>query len=114
MKRTLCLFAAFFATQCALAGGIDCPKGTTRNGETTPEASEAWCEDTNHRMHGPYRAWWPNGNLGTEGQYEHGVATGKWRGWYESGELQGEEWFEGGRKTKSVYFDKRGHEIQEP
>jgi len=114
MKRALCLLVILSASQYAIANGIGCPKGTTPSGETTPEVSEAWCEDSNHEMHGPYRAWWPNGKPGTEGQYEHGTATGKWRGWYESGELQGEEWFENGRKTKGVYYDKRGHEIPKP
>lgn len=52
--------------------GIGCPAGTKPNGETTPDVSEAWCEivrDGKVEYHGPYRAWWPNGKLGNEGQY---------------------------------------------
>ena len=101
---------------CA-ASAILCPSGTTPNGETTPDVREAWCELKWHDktvQHGPYRAWWPNGKLGTSGQYDHGKAEGKWTGWYESGELQGEEWFESGRKVKSRYFDKEGREVNEP
>lgn len=114
MKRVLCSVVMILVSQIAIAKGIECPKGTTPNGETTPEVSEAWCEDLNHKMHGPYRAWWPNGKLGTEGEYDHGKATGKWRGWYESGQLQGEEWFENGKKTKGNYYDKQGNERTEP
>ena len=114
MKRALCFVTIFLASQWSIAKGIDCPKGTTPNGETTPDVSEAWCEDSNHKMHGPYRVWWPNGKLGNEGQYEHGDASGKWRAWYETGELQGEEWFENGKKAKGHYYDKQGHEIPEP
>ena len=114
MKRSLCLLAIFFASQSTVAEGIGCPKGTTPNGETSPEVSEAWCEDSSHKMHGPYRAWWPTKKLGNEGQYNHGAAIGKWRAWYESGELQGVEWFENGKKTKGLYYDKQGREIPKP
>ncbi len=65
-------------------------------------------------MHGPYRAWWPNGKLGTEGQYLNGKPDGLWRGWYESGELQGEELFKNGIKVKSRYYDKQGKEKSKP
>jgi antitoxin component YwqK of YwqJK toxin-antitoxin module len=65
-------------------------------------------------MHGPYRSWWPNGKLGTSGQYVYGKAEGKWRGWYRTGELQGEEWFENGKSVKVIYYDKKGHIVSEP
>ncbi|MDH4099873.1 MAG: hypothetical protein OEV28_04800 [Nitrospirota bacterium] len=118
--RQLCLFlvALFaFGSICFGAEKIDCPKGTTPKAETTPEVSEAWCElheNGKAVMHGPFRAWWPNGKLGTEGQYDHGKAVGVWRGWYETGELQGEEWFENGKKVRSRYLDKQGRETREP
>lgn len=114
MKRALVLLIIFFVSQYVLAEGISCPKGTSPNGERTPDVSEAWCEDENHKMHGPYRAWWPNGKLGNEGQYKHGAEIGKWRAWYESGKLQGEEWFENGDKKKGRYYDKQGHKIPGP
>ena len=107
--RMLLICALSLAAPALEAKGIGCPTGTTPRGEATPEISEAWCEDANAKMHGPYKSWWPNGKLGNEGQYERGKATGKWRGWYESGELQGEEWFEDGVKMKAVYYDRQGH-----
>ena len=99
------------------AKNIECPKGTTLKGETTPEVSEAWCEvlvNGKTVMHGPYRAWWPNGKLGTEGQYRYGKAVGHWRGWYDDGKPQGEEWFEDGRKVRGNYWNKQGKQIRKP
>jgi hypothetical protein len=57
---------------------INCPPGTIPNGETTPEVSESWCELESDRniLHGPYRAWHPNGNLGTSEMYNHGKLAG--------------------------------------
>lgn len=93
---------------------VKCPKGTIIKGETTPEVREAWCE-MNWKgktvLHGPYRAWYPNGVLGTSGQYDKGKSVGKWYGWYDTGEKQGEEIFINGKKTTSKYWDKKGRSI---
>ncbi len=100
-----------------LANNIECPKGTTLKRETTPEVSEAWCEilvDGKTVMHGPYRVWWPNGKLGTKGQYHYGKMVGHWRGWYDNGKPQGDEWFDDGRKVKGRYWSKHGKEIPKP
>jgi antitoxin component YwqK of YwqJK toxin-antitoxin module len=98
------------------ANDIQCPPGSLSNGESTPELVEAWCEVMENGKvveHGPYRAWWPNGNLGTEGQFNLGKAVGRWRGWYSSGILQGEEWFDKRVKVKSRYFNETGNEIMQ-
>ena len=115
--RSVALVLGLGVVGAALAGDITCPKGTKPNGEDTPDVKEAWCEITWHGQtvqHGPYRAWWPNGKLGTSGQYVYGKAEGKWIGWYPSGQVQGEEWFESGKKVKGRYFDKLGHETNVP
>ena len=112
----LCALAVTAST-VSLGAGIACPKGTSPNGEQTPDVNEAWCEVQWHGatvMHGPYRSWWSNGKLGTYGQYVYGKAEGKWRGWYKTGELQGEEWFENGKSVKVIYYDKKGHVVSEP
>ncbi len=120
IRRSIFAFSLVLGVVCANAaarGGIGCPKGTTPNGEETPEVSEAWCElqwNGQTVQHGPYRAWWPNGKLGTTGQYDHGKAVGKWTGWYSSGELQGEEWFQNGKKVKARYLDRKGREVDHP
>jgi hypothetical protein len=82
--RRLVLVGFLAMTQgAALAADLNCPKGTTPNGERTPEVSEAWCETTRGGrvvLHGPYRAWWPNGQLGTDGQYRYDKPVGTWKG----------------------------------
>jgi antitoxin component YwqK of YwqJK toxin-antitoxin module len=113
------LISSFIAGGSAMArsGDVTCPKGTVPNGEITPEVKEAWCEIMWHGktvQHGPYRSWWPNGKLGTTGQYVYGKAEGKWQGWYSTGQLQGEEWFENGRKVKAIYYDRKGNVAHEP
>lgn len=100
-----------------LAGGIGCPAGATPRGETTPDVSEAWCEvikDGKPEMHGPYRAWWPNGRLGNEGEYSYGQKVGHWRAWHENGKLQADEWYENGRMIKGLYWEKNGKKVQKP
>jgi hypothetical protein len=101
----------------ALTAGIVCPNGTTPRVETTPDSRKAWCElQWNGKTvnHGPYRSWWSNGRLGTEGTYVSGRQDGKWRGWYPSGQLQGEEWYDNGRMVRSRYYDKKGRVVGRP
>jgi len=96
---------------------ITCPKGTVQNGEDTQDVKEVWCEILWHGNtveHGPYRAWWPNGKLGTTGQYVFGKAEGKWQRWYSTGQLQEEEWFDNGRKVKGIYYDEKGRITHRP
>ena len=117
--RYLLVFAILLLTGPGLAGAEDlkCPKGTTVNGERTPEVSEAWCETLRggHAVfHGPYRARWPNGQLGTEGEYRDNKAVGTWKGWYPDGKPQGEEFFEDGRLVRGRYWDRSGTPIPKP
>ena len=112
-------FTALVAAGSAMARGgeITCPKGTVPNGEDTQDVKEAWCEVLWHGKkveHGPYRAWWPDGKLGTTGQYVYGKAEGKWRRWSSTGQLQEEEWFENGRKVKDIYYDDKGRVTHPP
>ena len=117
-RRTIlacCCLAFVFRVHAA--DDIVCPDGTRPNGETTPEVREAWCE-LNHEgtvvQHGPYRAWWPNGVLGTSGQFLLGKAVGEWKGWFPSGKPQGEEWFEDGRLVRARYWNEDGESVAEP
>ena len=115
--RLIFLACAFAVGGCASSNeNIECPVGTTSAGETTPEVREAWCElERNGTVvqHGPYRAWWPNGKLGSSGQYSYGQPVGKWTGWFPSGTIQGEEWFEDGTLVKSRYYTEQGEEVSE-
>jgi hypothetical protein len=97
------------------AAEMKCPKGTTPKAEETPEVREAWCEkDLKGRtvMHGPYRAWWPNGRLGTVGQHSVGQPVGRWEGWYPDGKKQGTEWYEKGKLVRRNYLDGNGKSVE--
>jgi hypothetical protein len=112
----LFLWGAFTA-DLTLASGIGCPKGASPNAQSTPELKEAWCERVQRGVevqHGPYRAWWPNGNRANAGQYLNGQATGKWTAWFPSGRLQAEEWFENDVLVRAHYFDEQGRRVQAP
>ncbi len=87
-------------------------------GETTPEVREAWCEtkdkDDKTVLHGPYRAWYPDGVLGTKGQYIFGKAQGLWEAWYENGEKEAEGYYVDGLKIGEWhYWDKQGNRVSE-
>ena len=103
----------------AVADGqrLTCPAGTTPKGERTPEVSEAWCEALHEGkvvLHGPYRAWWPNGQLRTDGRYHYGRPVGVWKGWYVDGKRQGEESFEDGRRIGGRYWNENGKQVANP
>ena len=106
------------STQVAsVTDGIGCPDGTQANGETVPEVREAWCElhtSGGVVQHGPYRAWYPNGTLATNGQFDKGKNVGRWHGWYASGAKQGEIVYENGEVVSEVYWTEDGVETDSP
>lgn len=118
MQRVLFAFILTTGMHASAApAGVGCPAGTVPNGEKTPDVAEAWCEKTLDRrnvMHGPYRAWYPNGRLGTSGQYANGEPIGKWSNWYPSGRLQAFEWFEEGKAVRVQYWDEMGKPASAP
>jgi len=96
-----------------LAGESHCPPETIENERVTPDISVVWCEviiEDKVVLHGPYRAWWPNGQLGNDGYYEMGVPVGTWTGWYHSGVIQGINVYENGKLVKEERYpeDKGG------
>ena len=101
----------------AYGESLKCPIGATVKGERTPEGSEAWYEavyEGKAVLHGPYRAWWPNGQLGTDGQYQYGKPVGVWKGWYADGKRQGEEGFADGRRVRGRYWNENGKPVANP
>lgn len=93
--------------------GMVCPEGTRPAAETVPEVREAWCElftDGGVKQHGPYQARYPNGVLGTKGQYYEGQPVGRWFGWYASGAKQGEISYEDGVIASEIYWTEDGLE----
>lgn len=72
--------------------------------------------------HGPYRKWYPHGQLAESRMFENGVKTGTHRGWWEDGTpmfeyhfLRGEhegaarEWYTNGRPYRFFHY-KNGYE----
>lgn len=99
------------------ADGIDCPEGTIPNGESVPEIREAWCElhtDEGVVQHGPYQSWYPNGTLGTKGQFNKGKPDGHWYGWHTSGAKQGEIIYDDGEIVSEAYWTEDGLETDLP
>jgi antitoxin component YwqK of YwqJK toxin-antitoxin module len=50
-------------------------------------------------QHGVWTEWYSSGNKKSEGQYDRGVAVGKFAWWYENGQQQAEGEFEAGQKN---------------
>jgi len=108
-------FAVVFGS--AAADEVVCPEGAELKGETTPEVRENWCELIHNGSavhHGPYRAWYPNGVLGTSGQLTLGKPVGEWKAWFPSGKLLSDEWYEDGRLVRARYWNEEGQEVAEP
>jgi len=55
--------------------------------------------DVPDQQHGIWTEWYPGGNKKTEGEYDHGVAIGKFTWWYENGQKQAEGDYENGQKS---------------
>ena len=57
--------------------------------------------------HGLFCTYHPNGNLASEGSYEHGNEHGLWKDFYDDGSLAAEGQFENGKEVGEWrYFDK--------
>jgi antitoxin component YwqK of YwqJK toxin-antitoxin module len=74
-----------------------------------PEATYDWWESKiatsaaapagPDQQHGVWTEWYPSGNKKTEGQYDRGVAVGKFTWWYENGQEKAEGEFDAGQKN---------------
>lgn len=65
-----------------------CPSGTEQLGAEPPEGDMSWCVDNDGNKHGPYKTWYENGKIESEGEYSKGVRIGTWRYWSPSGKLE--------------------------
>lgn len=104
----LVLLAVSTAT---LANEIECPAGTAVNTEQSAGGESAWCELETDRsvLHGPYRAWYTNGVLGTEEDYVLGKASGHAVYHWGSGHKQAQGRYKAGmREGWWRFWDKTG------
>jgi antitoxin component YwqK of YwqJK toxin-antitoxin module len=84
-------------------------EGSYLRASTMPEATYDWWNSklatsasaaaAPDQQHGAWTEWYPSGNKKTEGQYDHGVAVGKFTWWYENGQEQAEGEFDAGQKN---------------
>ena len=57
MSRALAILATLALPLHALAGEVACPAGAELRGQAPPAGQRQWCEDDQHRQHGPSVGW---------------------------------------------------------
>ncbi len=87
------------------AAAINCPPGTRYKTEQKAEVREEWCEgeyQEHAALHGPYKAWWANGQLNAEGSYENGAMVGAWQYWNMAGKFEGALIYQEGERVSAA------------
>ena len=84
-------------------------EGSNLHATGMPEATYDWWNsmiltanmpaDVADQQQGIWTEWYPSGNKKAEGQYDRGIATGRFTWWYENGQKQAEGDFENGLKN---------------
>jgi|GEM_PF-1027544 len=96
---------------------LDCPAGTVQNTTKVSKDMAAFCKKTGTEQeggkepvaHGPYVAFWANGQKQAEGQNKDGFRSGIWTFWDESGAKTGEtEFVRGNYHATRVEFYANG------
>ena len=72
-------------------GSSICPTRTEQLGAEPPDGDMLWCVNTDGQKHGPFKTWYDNGQIESDGQFSNGVRSGYWRYWSRSGQLTREE-----------------------
>jgi antitoxin component YwqK of YwqJK toxin-antitoxin module len=107
MMQTLTL-GLVFAAPLALAEGktaqgatnykLNCPSGTKQFGTAEDgiycRMVDAKAKDGMHTPHGPYVAFYPNGQKRSEGQFVDGFRSGSWTFYSEAGQVTGRTEFQ--------------------
>ncbi|MFT3839174.1 MAG: hypothetical protein QM723_19485 [Myxococcaceae bacterium] len=87
---------------------LSCPAGTRQAGGSKSQLEATLCmkvlADGSRVFHGPYIAWWPNGQQQAVGQNEEGWRTGHWVFFDQNGVKTGD--------TDFVHGDFHGKRIQ--
>jgi len=85
-----------------ISGGtvrLDCPAGTVQNTTKISKDTAVFCRKTGKQAaneptrHGPYVAFWPNGQKQAAGQTKDGFQVGRWTFWDANGVKTGETEF---------------------
>jgi len=64
---------------------IQCPPGTVTHGFAPPTGIRQYCTNDGAVKHGPWRFYFPNGQLQREGYYSNGRKSGRFTSWHTSG-----------------------------
>jgi antitoxin component YwqK of YwqJK toxin-antitoxin module len=72
------------AGACKRTPAGPCGEGQLQ-GDAPPKGTLQWCTDANGIKNGPYREWWPSGQLKTETTYKNGHQHGAFASYYENG-----------------------------
>ena len=93
-----------------LAAGVECPDGTFPTGSAPPEGYEQKCVLPDGKAHGPWRVWYPSGQLMSETPMDHGREHGELRAWWPNGQMmmRGQSIY-GNRYRQFEYWDMQGH-----
>lgn len=81
MNRAIAPSLCLFLSLPVFSDDFNCPDNSKMNGETAPEAREAWCELFHQNktvLHGPYRIWYPDNKTWIKGQYDKGVNASRY------------------------------------
>ncbi len=97
---------------------LNCPAGTRQVGGPKTPFEATLCmkvgADGSRVFHGPYVAWWPNGQKQAEGQNEEGWRSGHWVIWDQSGVKSAEiDFLHGDFHGKRVQFWPNGKVMME-
>src|SRR5258706_11274806 len=87
MSRALAILGTLALPLHALAGEVMCPAGAELRGQAPPEGRRQWCEDGQHRQHGPSVSWDAEQRKRVEAHFARGAMEGAYRSWHENGRL---------------------------
>lgn len=87
-------------------------------GKAPPDGDRQWCATSDGVKHGPWREWYANGSIQTEGQFERGKMSGRWVSSFETGARKETgsysdglkvgvwtKWYEDGTVARETHFD---------
>ncbi|TNF32530.1 MAG: hypothetical protein EP312_11385, partial [Gammaproteobacteria bacterium] len=79
-------------------------------GSAPPEGYEQKCVLPDGKAHGPWRVWYPSGQLMSETPMDHGREHGELRAWWPNGQMmmRGQSIY-GNRYRQFEYWDMQGH-----
>src|SRR5262245_2621767 len=84
MSRALAILWILALPLHALADDLPCPPGAALRGEGPATSRREWCEDEQHRQHGPSVTWDEQHRRRVEAHFAHGAMEGPYKSWHEN------------------------------